>query len=190
MPTQAPPEKQENSASNDSPVASGKSEPPPIQLSLASASTDQPPVLAKYFHKVRTYSSHAKLYYRYTCNVGHAVTHDEHIPGGNVRNVIAEFGDYHYRRFLQWCFSERQSKAAFLRNMAVARTGANEDLIDRAIEHYCKLYSLTAEELQEYVFLADQNNVSIAMLHDRLEQGLRGESAWGKGTARLSNGIG
>lgn len=71
-------------------VASGNSQPPPIQLSLISASTDQPPVLAKYSHRVRTYKSHGKLYYRYTCNVGHAVTHDEHIPGGNVRSAVAK----------------------------------------------------------------------------------------------------
>ena len=105
-------------------------------------------------------------------------------PVSDTRITSAEFGDYHYRRFLQWCFSERQSKAAFLRNMAVARTGANEDTIDRATDHYCKLYQLTPDELKEYVFQADQNNVSIAMLHDRLEQGLRGEEAWGKGTPK------
>jgi hypothetical protein len=105
-------------------------------------------------------------------------------PVSDTRITSAEFGDYHYRRFLEWCFTERQSKAAFLRNMGVARTGANQDNIDRAMDHYCKLFDLSREQLQEYVFLADQNNVSIAMLHDRLEKGLRGEDAWGKGTPK------
>lgn len=105
-------------------------------------------------------------------------------PVADTRITSAEFGDYHYRKFLEWCFTERQSKAAYLRNLAVARTGANTGNIDTAMDHYCKLYGLSREELQEYVYLADQNNVSIAMLHDRLEQGVRGEEAWGKGTPK------
>lgn len=103
------------------------------------------------------------------------------IPVSDTRISSAEFGDFHYKKFLEWSFTERQSKAAFLRNVAVARTGANLDSINVAIDHYCKLYKLTREELQEYIYIADQNNVSIASLHDRLEQGLRGEDAWGKG---------
>lgn len=97
-----------------------------------------------------------------------------------TRISSAEFGDYHYKRFLSWCFAERQSKAAFLRNVAVSRTEANREEIDEVLQHYCKLYSLQKEELLQHIYEADKNNVSIAQLHERLEAGLRGEDAWGK----------
>lgn len=105
-------------------------------------------------------------------------------PVTDTRISSAEFGDYHYRRFLLWCFAERQSKAAYLRNMAVARVDANQDVINNISSHYCQLYDLSLEELQEYIYLADLNGVSISMLHDRLEQGLRGEEAWGRASGK------
>ncbi|MDZ7355911.1 MAG: hypothetical protein ONB55_22550 [candidate division KSB1 bacterium] len=98
----------------------------------------------------------------------------------DARISSAEFGDYHYKRFLAWCFVERQSKAAFLRNVVVSRTETNRDEINDGLKHYSNLHGLTELELLEYIYLADQNNVSIAQLHDRLEKGLRGEDAWGK----------
>lgn len=90
MTTQAPPRVGQNSASVHPVNAGGKSAPPPLQLSLDSVSIDQASVSPKYFHTVRVYSSHGKLYYRYRCNVGHDITHDEHIPGGNVRSAVAK----------------------------------------------------------------------------------------------------
>jgi len=98
----------------------------------------------------------------------------------DTRISSAEFGDYHYKRFLAWCFAERQSKAAFLRNVAVSRTEANRDEINEVLEHYCKLYSMTEDDLLWHIYQADKNNISIAQLHERLESGLRGEGAWGK----------
>jgi hypothetical protein len=98
----------------------------------------------------------------------------------DTRISSAEFGDYHYKRFLSWCFVERQSKAAFLRNVAVSRTESNREEINHGFNHYCKAYGLTEEELLECLTQADANNVSIAQLHERLESGLRGEDAWGK----------
>jgi hypothetical protein len=96
----------------------------------------------------------------------------------DTRISSAEFGDYHYKRFLAWCFVERQSKAAFLRNVAVSRTESNREEINHGLLHYCKVYALTEDELLDYMYQADQNNVSIAQLHERLEKGLRGEAAW------------
>lgn len=29
-------------------------------------------------------------YYRYRAGVGHVITHDRHIPGGNIQNPIAQ----------------------------------------------------------------------------------------------------
>lgn len=98
----------------------------------------------------------------------------------DTRITSAEFGDYHYRRFLQWSFAERQSKAAFLRNLAVARTEANRNEIDDPLLHYSKLYGLPLEELLDAIYNADQNNISVAQLHQRLEAGLRGDALWDK----------
>lgn len=105
-------------------------------------------------------------------------------PVTDTRISSSAFGDYHYRRFLLWCFVERQTKAAYLRNLAVARIDANQEIIQNIAAHYCELYKLTPEELQDYIYKADQNNVSISMLHDRLESGLRGEDAWGQEKGR------
>lgn len=96
----------------------------------------------------------------------------------DTRISSAEFGDFDYKRFLVWAFTERQSKAAFLRNIGVARTRDNLSVTDTALQHYCELYQLTDDELRTYIYLADQNNVSIAALHQRLEKGLRGDQLW------------
>lgn len=98
----------------------------------------------------------------------------------DTRISSAEFGDFHYKRFLAWCLVERQSKAAFVRNIVVSRVESNRSEIDQGLAHYSRLYGLSEEELLEHVYRADRNNVSIAQLHERLEAGLRGEAAWGK----------
>ena len=97
----------------------------------------------------------------------------------DTRINSSDFGDFHYKRFLDWCFVSRQSKAAFLRNVAVNRTEANFELIQTGLQHYCQALGMTMEELQEHIRHADNNGVSIALLHTRLEQGLRGEDAYG-----------
>ncbi|WP_416674701.1 hypothetical protein [Egbenema bharatensis] len=81
----------QNSASPTPVPASGKTPSVPRQLSLDSASIDQPVASGNYAHTVRVYSSKGKLYFRYTANVGHDVIFDIHIPGGNVRNPIAKY---------------------------------------------------------------------------------------------------
>lgn len=86
----------------------------------------------------------------------------------DTRIGSAEFGDYHYTEFLKWSFGDRQSKAALLRNLAAARTDANQELIDRKIAYYANLYKLTEEQLIERIRLADESNISIAKLHQTL----------------------
>jgi hypothetical protein len=97
----------------------------------------------------------------------------------DTRIGSAEFGEYHYQEFLNWSFCDRQSKAALLRNVAVARTDANQELIDRKMEAYAKLYNLTTEQLRERIREADERGVSIAKLHQNLakEAGLSPKEA-------------
>lgn len=86
----------------------------------------------------------------------------------DTRIGSAEFGDYHYSEFLKWCFGDRQSKAALLRNLAAARTDANQDLIDRKMSYYARLYKLTEDQLFERIRQADEQNISVAKLHQTL----------------------
>jgi hypothetical protein len=97
----------------------------------------------------------------------------------DTRIGSAEFGEYHYQQFLGWSFCDRQSKAALLRNLAVARTDANQESIDRKIAFYAKLYRLTSDELLERIRLADEQKISIAKLHETLakEAGLSAKEA-------------
>jgi hypothetical protein len=82
----------------------------------------------------------------------------------------SEFGEYHYEEFLKWSFGDRKSKAALLRDVAVARTDANKDLIDRKIEFYADLYGLSVEELIDRIREADDRKTSIPKLHEQLAQ--------------------
>jgi len=86
----------------------------------------------------------------------------------DTRIGSAEFGDYHYTEFLKWSFGDRQSKAALLRNLAVARTDANQELIDRKVAYYASLYKMTEEQLVDRIRLADEANISVAKLHQTL----------------------
>jgi hypothetical protein len=86
----------------------------------------------------------------------------------DTRVGSAEFGDYHYNEFLKWSFGDRKSKAALLRDIAVARTDANKELLDRKIAYYCHLYGLTEEELVDRIRQADEDNISVAKLHQTL----------------------
>jgi hypothetical protein len=86
----------------------------------------------------------------------------------NTRITSADFGDYHYQQFLNWTFCDRQSKAALIRNLAVARTDANTELISGKLEYYTELYGLTMAELQKRIFEADAEGISVAELHRRL----------------------
>lgn len=97
----------------------------------------------------------------------------------DTRITSAEFGDYHYQQFLGWSFCDRQSKAALLRNVAAARTDANQDSIDRKLEFYARLYKTTPEQLLERIREADEKNISIAKLHQILakEAGLSAREA-------------
>jgi len=90
------------------------------------------------------------------------------ITPSDTRIGSAEFGDYHYDRFLVWAFVDRQSKAALLRNLAVARTDANKDLIDDKLQYYCDLYNLGQAELLERIRQADLKGISIPQLHKLL----------------------
>lgn len=86
----------------------------------------------------------------------------------DTRIGSAEFGGYHYQRHLAWSFCDRQSKAALLRNLAVARIDANQQLIDRKLEYYAHLYGVSVEELLQRIMDADDQKISIAKLHQVL----------------------
>jgi hypothetical protein len=94
----------------------------------------------------------------------------ENMNVSDTRIGSSEFGDYQYARFVFWAFLERQSKGAFLRNVAVARTEANASNISAAAEYYCKLYGFESpEELWCAVLQADSDGISVAELHRRLQ---------------------
>jgi hypothetical protein len=86
----------------------------------------------------------------------------------DTRITCAEFGDYHYQEFLSWAFLDRQSKAALLRNMAIARTDSNQALIERKLSYYARLYKKTVEEIQQRILQADDEGLSVVELHRRL----------------------
>lgn len=86
----------------------------------------------------------------------------------DTRIGSAEFGDYHYTQFLMWSFGDRKSKAALLKDIGVARTDANQESIDRKIAYYARLYNLTEDQLIDRIRQADEENVSVAKLHQTL----------------------
>jgi hypothetical protein len=79
-------------------------------------------------------------------------------------------GEYHYQRFIQWAFVQRQSKAAFARNVLVARTDANTDGINQGLEFYASRYNITVESLCELIAELDNQKKSIAQIHAALEE--------------------
>lgn len=88
----------------------------------------------------------------------------------DTRIGSSEFGDFQYAQFIEWCFYERQSKGGFLRNLAVARTGANESIISAQREYYCKVYGIDSDELMRRILEADANGISIVELHRQLTE--------------------
>lgn len=88
----------------------------------------------------------------------------------DTRISTGELGEYHYQRFLQWSFVQRQSKAAFARNVLVARTDANADGIDQGLEFYANRYGISTEELCELVAQLDNEKKSISQIHAALEE--------------------
>lgn len=101
------------------------------------------------------------------------------IPVKDTRIQSAEMGDFHYRKFLEWAFVNRQTKGAFLANIGKARvadSGNTKEQLE-GLEHYSRLYNLSIDEVKDCIAQADQNGVSVVELHDRLAKGLRGEEA-------------
>ena len=88
----------------------------------------------------------------------------------DTRISSSEFGEYHYQLFVQWAFIERQSKAAFLRNIAVARTEANRSEVDDGLEFYANRYRMTVQELIDRIAELDQQKLSISQIHQRLDE--------------------
>lgn len=86
----------------------------------------------------------------------------------DTRILSADLGQYHYVRFLLWAFSDRQSKAALLRNAIVARIDANASSIDEKLNFYSQLYAVTPNQLSERILAADREGTSIVKLHDIL----------------------
>jgi hypothetical protein len=88
----------------------------------------------------------------------------------DTRISTAELGEFHYQRFLQWAFVQRQSKAAFARNVLVARTDANNEGIDQGLEFYSARYNISIEELCERIAHLDNEKRSISQIHAALEE--------------------
>jgi replication initiation and membrane attachment protein DnaB len=107
----------------------------------------------------------------------------------DTRIQSAELGDFHYRKFLIWAFANRQTKGAFLANIAKARVSVQENDMERseALMHYANLYEMSPLQLEQLITQADQNGVSVVVLHDRLAKGLRGDQATKRGDRKKSN---
>jgi hypothetical protein len=88
----------------------------------------------------------------------------------DTRISTGELGEFHYQRFLQWAFVQRQSKAAFARNVLVARTDANNTGIDQGLEFYATRYGISIEELCELIAQLDNEKRSISQIHIALEE--------------------
>jgi hypothetical protein len=101
----------------------------------------------------------------------------------DTRIQSSELRDYGYKLFLRWAFANGQTKADFIRNIAVNRASTPDNVLEanRGMEHYAKLYGMTYEELDEVIARADQNGVSIVELQNRLAQGVRGEALYKRG---------
>jgi hypothetical protein len=88
----------------------------------------------------------------------------------DTRVSTGELGEYHYQRFLQWAFVQRQSKAAFARNILVARTDTNSEGIDQGLEFYAARYKISIDELCELIAQLDNEKKSISQIHAALEE--------------------
>ena len=88
----------------------------------------------------------------------------------DTRVSTGELGEYHYQRFIQWAFVQRQSKAAFARNIIVARTDANSEGIDQGLEFYASRYGISVQELCELIAELDNDKRSISQIHAELER--------------------
>lgn len=113
------------------------------------------------------------------------------VPVKDTRIQSAEMGDFHYRKFVEWAFVNRQTKGTFLANVGKARVvdaaNAKEQL--EGLEHYALLYNLTIEQVRDCIADADQNGVSTVELHDRLAKGLRGEEATKRSNRRKKSNL-
>lgn len=95
----------------------------------------------------------------------------------DTRIGSSELGDFQYARFILWAFLVRQSKGGFIRNIAVARTEANEPSIQQMTEFYCAAYGLSEEELLRKVLEADALGKSSVELHRQLEAESSGDTS-------------
>lgn len=88
----------------------------------------------------------------------------------DTRIGSAEFGDYQYSEFVEWCFFERQSKSSFLRNLAVARTAENSAVRAAQRDYYCRVYGIDEQTLLRRVLEADSQGLTIVELHRQLSE--------------------
>lgn len=95
----------------------------------------------------------------------------------DTRISTGELGEFHYQRFLQWCFVQRQSKAAFARNVLVARADANTSGIDQGLEFYAERYKISIEELCNLIAELDNGKRSISQIHLDLEDRFKADEA-------------
>lgn len=91
----------------------------------------------------------------------------------DTRIGSSEFGDYQYAKFIEWCFYERQSKGGFLRNLAAARTEANQSVIADQRNYYCRVYGISEDEMLRRILEADAEGITIVELHRQLTEEAR-----------------
>jgi hypothetical protein len=88
----------------------------------------------------------------------------------DTRFSTAPLPSYHYKRFLFWAFCDRKSKSNLSKDILVARTEANETLIERKLLDYATEYNLSVEELSDLILQANIDGLSFAKLHEGLKE--------------------
>jgi len=91
------------------------------------------------------------------------------------RIFSAEFGEWNYREFLCLCLRERQSKAQYLRNLAVARTEANRESTYAALDYLANKVGISVDELKDWIVRQDSRGKSIVQMIRYLESFEGGE---------------
>lgn len=88
----------------------------------------------------------------------------------DLRIGTAPLSSYHHQLLLLWAFCDRKTKGMLGKDILVARSESNKQLIDDKLLHFARAYGLTVEELIERIVQADANNQPLSTLQDELEK--------------------
>lgn len=86
------------------------------------------------------------------------------------RIYTSEMPPYHLKKLVYWAFADRKTKTTLAKDILVARTEVNDELIDRKLADYALNYLFTTEQLKELILLADSKGISNAQLHNTLKE--------------------